>query len=384
LSAALQPDNPTDMKAKTRQSKDEMNVLVLQGGGALGAYQAGAYEALAEAGYQPDWIAGISIGAINGSIIAGNPPEARIERLRTFWETVSSGLQGTLPFFEDYLRTYFNEASANLAATFGIPGFFRPRIPSPYLQPPGSASALSLYDTAPLARTLADLVDFGYLNKDGPRLSVGAVEITDGNFDYFDSHKRVIGAEHIMASGALPPSFAPVEVDGRYYWDGGIVSNTPIDYVLEYEGAEDDMCVFQIDVFRSKGSLPKTIGEVAEREKDIRYSSRTRFNSDHVRKLHDMGKAARRLMDKLPNKLRDDPDAQLLAQFACKANITLAHIIRHDSGVDSGTKDYEFSRLTVMEHWETGKRDVERGLKKKAWRERDKMLSGIQVFDLTK
>jgi NTE family protein len=366
------------------KSQDEMNVLVLQGGGALGAYQAGAYEALAEAGYLPDWVAGISIGAINGSIIAGNPPEMRVEKLRSFWETVSSGLQGTLPFFEDYLRSYFNEASANLAASFGIPGFFSPRIPSPYFQPPGSTSALSLYDTAPLTRTLTELVDFKYLNNEGPRLSVGAVEIIEGNFDYFDSRKRVIGIEHIMASGALPPAFAPVEIDGRHYWDGGIVSNTPIDYVLEFEGADEDMCIFQVDVFRAKGSLPRTMGDVAEREKDIRYSSRTRFNSDHVKMMHDLGKATKRLMDKLPEKLRNDPDAKALAKLACQENVTLAHIIRHDSGSDSGSKDYEFSRLTVMEHWETGRADVERGLKKKSWRERDRKLSGIQVFDLTK
>jgi NTE family protein len=366
------------------KSRDEMNVLVLQGGGALGAYQAGAYEALAEAGYLPDWVAGISIGAINGAIIAGNPPEMRVEKLRSFWETVSSGLQGTLPFFEDYLRSYFNEASANLAASFGIPGFFSPRIPSPYFQPPGSTSALSLYDTAPLTRTLTELVDFKYLNNGGPRLSVGAVEIIEGNFDYFDSRKRVIGVEHIMASGALPPAFAPVEIDGRHFWDGGIVSNTPIDYVLEFEGADEDMCIFQVDVFRAKGSLPRTMGDVAEREKDIRYSSRTRFNSDHVKMMHDLGKATKRLMDKLPEKLRNDPDAKALAKLACQENVTLAHIIRHDSGSDSGSKDYEFSRLTVMEHWETGRADVERGLKKKSWRERDRKLSGIQVFDLTK
>jgi NTE family protein len=366
------------------KSRNEMNALVLQGGGALGAYQAGAYEALATAGYLPDWVAGISIGAINGAIIAGNPPEVRVEKLRAFWETVSSGLQGTIPVFEDYLRSYFNEASANLAATFGIPGFFTPRIPSPYFSPPGNTSSLSVYDTSPLVRTLADLVDFEYLNKEGPRLSVGAVEITEGNFDYFDTKKRKIGVEHIMASGALPPAFAPVQIGQRHYWDGGIVSNTPIDYVLEYEGADEDMCIFQVDVFRAKGSLPRTMGDVAEREKDIRYSSRTRFNSDHVKMMHDLGKAARRLMDKLPDKLKNDPDAKALAILGCQENVTLTHIIRHDSGSDSGSKDYEFSRLTVMEHWETGRADVERGLKKKSWVERDRKLSGIQVFDLTK
>lgn len=366
------------------EKSKELNVLVLQGGGALGAYQAGAYEALAEAGFMPDWVAGISIGAINGAIIAGNRPEDRVPRLKRFWEKVSSGVQGTIPAFEEFLRPYFNEASASLTAAFGVPGFFSPRFPPPQLQVHPQPEAVSYYDTGPLALTLAELVDFEYLKAHGPRLSVGAVDIAMGNFEYFESSHRDFGIANIMASGALPPGFPPVKIGSRYFWDGGLVSNTPIDYVMEYDGARQDMCIFQVDVFRARGQVPKTLGEAAEREKDIRFSSRTRFNSDHIKKMQDMSNAAARLARKLPKELRDDPDAKLLQQWGCQAKVTLAHLIRHDSGVDSGSKDYEFSRLSVEEHWASGRENVRRGLKSKAWKERDQNRNGVQVFDLTR
>jgi NTE family protein len=366
------------------KSAKELNILVLQGGGALGAYQAGAYEALAEAGFLPDWVAGISIGAINGAIIAGNPPEDRVAKLKQFWEKVSSGLQGTIPAFEEYVRPFFNETSANLAASFGVPGFFTPRFPSACFQSKGTMEAISLYDTSPLAQTLKELVNFEYLKEGGPRLSVGAVDVAMGNFKYFDSTKDKLGVKHVMASGALPTAFAPVEIDKRFYWDGGIVSNTPIDYVMEYDGPRQDMCIFQVDVFRARGKMPKTLGEVTEREKDIRFSSRTRFNSDHIQKMQDMSNAAARLAKKLPPELRDDPDAKLLQEWGRQAKITLAHLIRHDTGTDSGSKDYEFSRLSVEEHWASGRENVRRGLRSKAWKERDMKRGGVQVFDLTK
>ncbi len=366
------------------EDRKELTVLVLQGGGALGAYQAGAYEALAEEGFLPDWVAGISIGAINGILIAGNRPEERVAKLRAFWEKVSSGLQGTIPAFDTFIRPYFNEASANLAASFGIPGFFSPRFPPPSFQPKGTPEAISIYDTSPLARTLGKLVDFEYLKKHGPRLSVGAVDVKSGNFKYFDSAKQELNTKHIMASGALPPAFAPVEIDGHFYWDGGIVSNTPIDYVMEYDGARQDMCIFQVDVFRARGDIPKTLSDVTEREKDIRYSSRTRFNSDYIKKMQEMSNAAARLAAKLPVELCDDPDVKLLQSWGAQANITIAHLIRSDTGVDSGSKDYEFSRLSIEEHWNTGRENTLRGLKSKAWVERDGNGSGVRVFDLNK
>ncbi len=273
----------------------EKTVLVLQGGGALGAYQGGAYEALATAGIEPDWVAGISIGAVNSAIIAGNPPARRVQRLRQFWELVSSRL--TLPPIasDNNSRKLFNETSAALVASTGAPGFFDPRYPPAVFMPPGTIQAISIYDTSALRGTLLDLVDFDLLNSGPTRLSVGAVDVASGNFRYFDSASDKIGPEHIMASGALPPGFPPVEIDGQFYWDGGLVSNTPMQYVLDGGGPRTDMCVFQIDLFSAKGPVPETLFDLAQREKEIRFSSRTRFNTDVFREMQTMRRAIRRL-----------------------------------------------------------------------------------------
>src|ERR1700730_4498401 len=257
-------------------------VLVLQGGGALGSYQAGAYQALCRHDFEPEWIAGISIGAINAAIIAGNPRETRVERLKEFWEMVSSPISWNPVTKGDRSRSLFNETSAALIATFGVPGFFTPRFPPAPLWPQGSPQSQSVYDTPPLRATLERLVDFDRINDLKTRLSVGAVSVTTGNFKYFDNFefqklRKKIGQEHIMASGALPPGFPSVEIEGEHFWDGGIASNTPLDYVLDEEPRKD-LLIFQIDLFSARGPLPKSVLQAAEREKDIRYSSRTRMN----------------------------------------------------------------------------------------------------------
>src|SRR5262245_59182730 len=235
-----------DKKTASQGAKrQEMTILVLQGGGALGAYQAGAFEALAEAGWMPDWIAGVSIGAINASIIAGSKPEDRAKHLRLFWNTVSEYLQNKPAIPGEVARRWFNEANAAAAATFGVPGFFSPRFPSPLLSPPGSLEALSFFDTSPLRATLTSLVDFDLLNSGAMRLSLGAVNIRSGNSVYFDTKEQKISVDHVMASGALPPGFPPVLIDGEAYWDGGLVSNTPIQYVLDDSTPPRDMVVFQ-------------------------------------------------------------------------------------------------------------------------------------------
>ena len=238
---------------------EEKIVLVLQGGGALGAYQAGAYETLCEAGEIPTWVAGTSIGAVNGAIVAGNPPERRVQRLREFWERVSSRLLAWPLSNDDNSRRIFNETSAVLVAAGGAPGFFEPRIPPAVLMPQGTPEAISLYDTEPLRATLEELVDFDLLNSGAVRLSVGAVQVLSGNMKYFDTQKMRIGPEHIMASGALPPGFPPIEIDGQPYWDGGLVSNTPLEFVLERTGPRDDMVIFQIDLFSAKGCMPENL-----------------------------------------------------------------------------------------------------------------------------
>jgi len=361
----------------------EKVVLVLQGGGALGAYQAGAYEALAEAGIEPDWIAGISIGAVNGALIAGNKPENRVDRLREFWESISDGIAST-PFGNTEFRIALNEINAARVATFGVPGFFAPRIPPAVFLPPGSKGALSLYTTDPLRETLDELVDFDVLNAGRIRYSAGAVEITSGNFQYFDTANERVTANAVMASAALPPGFPPVEIDGKYYWDGGVVSNTPMQYMLEMTGHRSDSCVFQIDLFSAHGRMPKGLPDVVQREKEIRYSSRTRLNTDFFMELQTFRRAARRLLKKLPPELKDDPDAILLGANSCDAAITIVHLIHRHAAYERYSMDYEFSRLSMLEHWKAGVDDVRHTLAQPAWRNRKKPEMGVTVLDLTR
>jgi NTE family protein len=332
-------------------------VMVLQGGGALGSYQAGAYDALCTHGFDPEWIAGISIGAVNAAIIAGNPKEKRVARLKEFWELVSSPIPWRPLVKSGDSRTAFNEGSAALIATFGVPGFFTPRIPPAPLWPRGTPQAISYYDTTPLRQTLERLVDFDLINKKLVRLSVGAVNVRTGNFAYFDNATQKIGPEHIMASGALPPGFPPIEIDGEHYWDGGLVSNTPLDYVLDCEKT-DDLLIFQVDLFSARGPLPDSILEATEREKDIRYSSRTRLNTDANRKLHNTRKAIRELIARLPPDLKADPLVATLSEAAKENTVTVIHLIYKSKVFESGSKDYDFSRVGMLEHWRSGEEDV--------------------------
>jgi NTE family protein len=361
----------------------ESHVLVLQGGGALGAYQAGAYEALAAYDKAPNWLAGISIGAINAAIIAGNPPEKRIERLRQFWERVSSSLPGSQILPGDKGRTLFNETSAWLASALGVPGFFSPRFVPPFFQSRGTPEALSYYDTTPLRETLCELIDFNLINNGGPRLSIGAVHIKTGNIIYFDSRVREIRVEHVMASGALPPGFPPVIVDGEAYWDGGLVSNTPLQFVLDNRESSEDMCIFQVDLFSASGHVPETIFDVGAREKEIRYSSRTRFNTTSARDTLRLRMAARRLAAKLPEALHDDPDLKLLTEKDGIGSISIIHLIHRPQATQSQSKDFEFSRLSMNEHWEAGYHNVERTFDHEDWKKRVRPREGIAVYDLT-
>lgn len=368
------------------QSNVEQRVLVLQGGGALGAYQAGAYEGLVEAGLEPEWIAGISIGAVNGAIIAGNPPGDRLDRLREFWMELSSGLQGWSLIPGDEGRSVFNDTSSWLAALFGIPGFFRPRVPAPLFASPGTLEALSFYDARPLLATLSRLVDFDYLRELGPRLSVGAVSVETGNLAYFDSARMRLHLEHVIASGALPPGLPPVVIDGEAFWDGGLVSNTPLHYVLDHERPRNDMLVFQLDLFPARGLLPRNIFEVVEREKEIRYSSRTRQNTDIQKELRQLRKAAREVIEELPAGRRKSAAVRKLERLAgegCHAAVTVVHLINRSTAFATHAKDYEFSRLSILEHWQAGLQDVRETLDHEAWRNRKRPLEGLMTLDLT-
>ncbi len=361
---------------------NEECILVLQGGGALGAYQAGVFEALSTLAREPDWVAGISIGAINAALIAGNPRDLRVARLREFWSLLSSALPSPLVTPPLHARETLNEASATQVMLFGVPGFFKPRFPPAPLQPRGSPGAISYYDTAPLKLTLERLVDFDRINAGGMKLSVGAVNVRTGNFAYFDSSKQKIDARHIMASGALPPGFAPVEIDGEHYWDGGLVSNTPLQHVLDQPGKKRRM-VLQVDLFAARGALPATLADVSEREKDIRFSSRTRLGTTNEMDRQVMAQAAQRLIAKLPAELKNDPDVLALSQMRCESAVEVVHLIYRSKHYESQSKDYEFSRLSMQEHWDAGRADMACTLRDPRWHNRERNVTGVQVFDLT-
>ncbi len=330
--------------------------LVLQGGGALGSYQAGVIEALGEAGIDVDWVAGISIGAVNAAILAGNPPERRLARLKAFWEQATSALPSFPIPFGDTAREMVHEWSAAMVAWTGVPGFFTPRMIPPALATPGSPGALSFYDSTPLKATLDSLIDWDLLNKGPVRLSVGAVDVESGNFRYFDTTTERIDARHIMASGALPPGLPPIEIDGRHYWDGGLVSNTPLIHVLDHQSAP--MLVFQVDLFPAAADMPKTIMDVMAREKEIRFSSRTRAITNERMKLRLEREAIRHLLAKLPEALRDDPDVRALSAQSDELPVSLVHLIYRANSWEGGSRDFEFSARSMREHWLAGRTAV--------------------------
>lgn len=272
--------------------------------------------------------------------------------------------------------------SAACVSTVGVPGFFEPRVPPASMMPAGSLAALSVYDSSPLKTTLGELVDFRYVNEHHVRLSVGAVSVRTGNFAYFDSHDIDIAPEHIMASGALPPGLPPVMVEGEAYWDGGLVSNTPLQYILDYTGEKSDKCIFQVDLFSARGSMPQNLLEVAQREKEIRYSSRTRLNSKAFEESQTIRRAIRRLLDRLPAPPSGDRDWELLQNFSCNSAVTIVHLIYRSAAYDTHAQDFEFSRFSVEEHWQAGRNDMRRTLRHRKWRERVKPTDGVRVLDL--
>jgi len=360
----------------------ECIALLLQGGGALGAYQAGVYEALSKASVEPNWIAGISIGAVNSALIAGNAPEKRVQRLRDFWEGVTLPIPLDIsPLIRgDKSREAVNQWYAVCAMTRGIPGFFEPRL-FPWLQPPGSIEATSLYDTSEFKSTLERLIDFDRINSDEMRFSISAVNIRSGNFVYFDNTTHDIIPEHIMASGSLPPGFPPIEIEGESYWDGGLVSNTPLDWVLGSRPQRDSL-VFQVDLWSARGEIPRSLPEVFTRQKEIQYSSRTRSSTDRFRHAQKMRYALANVLEKLPDELKKLPDVQLLAPEAVPKVFNIVELIYRPKQYEGDSKDYEFSRQSMEDHWKSGYYDTVRTLRHKEILERP---SGecVQAFDVT-
>jgi NTE family protein len=354
--------------------------FILQGGGALGAYQAGVHSALLEAGIRPNWIAGISIGSINAAIIAGNPPERQVERLREFWETITTEVLPTWSSITNE-RSSINALSSLHALFLGQQGFYEPRLPPPWLLFQGVLGGRSYYDTSPLKSTLERLIDFDRINAKPVRLSVGAVNVRTGNFSYFDNTAVRIRPEHIMASGALPPGFPPIEIDGEFYWDGGLVSNTPLQYVLDFEPRMDTLA-FQVDLWSAQGPLPNDLGQVYERQKDICYSSRTRYNTDQVAKMQKIRCGIDRLLSKLPKSLSAEPEVALLSEFRSSAVMKIIHLIYRMKDYETFSKDYEFSRTSMREHWQAGYEDTAQTLSHPDWLAAPLPSVGVETHDI--
>jgi len=368
--------------------------LVLQGGGALGGYQCGVYERMHEAGIAPNWIAGISIGAINAAILAGNAPEERIAQLRAFWDQVSEpagplalpavGVRAMLAALPEHhgLLSWARNLSALGALAQGQRGFFQARPLSPFLFGDGSDAATSFYDTAPLRRTLLRFADFERINRDpGVRLTVGATNVVRGNFRYFDSAQEEIRVEHILASAALPPAFPAVEIDGEPYWDGGIVSNTPLEYILDCRPHEDTL-VFQVDLWSARGARPRTLVDVLERIKDIRYSSRTRHGTQMVEVAQKLRTSLKELIDRLPDRRLPPHLQDALSPYLDDRVFNIIHLIYQAKPHEQESKDYAFGTIPLREHWQSGMRDMERTLRRPGYFALPDRAVGVATHDV--
>ncbi|KTC93140.1 MULTISPECIES: DUF3734 domain-containing protein [Legionella] len=367
----------------------ECIALVLQGGGALGSYQGGVYEALAEAELHPDWVAGISIGAINAAIIAGNPPKERADKLKGFWESITANplldwttLSSQLTPRGDLARGFFNNMSAIYTLMNGTTDFFAPRVPTPFFQPDGTIEATSFYDTKALKTTLERFIDFDRINQEGTRFSVGAVNICSGNFVYFDNYKDIIRPEHVMASGSLPPGFAATEIDGEFYWDGGLISNTPLQWIVDGDTRQDTL-VFQVDLWSARGTIPRNLRGAMTRQKEIQYSSRTRAATTQFKRLQQARYILSKLLKKLPREFQEIEEAKILRQIADHKVYNIVQLVYRSQQYESYSKDYEFSRLTMNEHWKAGYYDVLHTLKHPQIFQRPSDKDGVFTFDYT-
>ncbi|WP_133645342.1 DUF3734 domain-containing protein [Paraburkholderia flava] len=364
--------DPTDLHnevgtSPVRALPYETVALVLQGGGALGAYQAGVFEGLHEADIALDWIAGISIGALNTALIAGNPPERRVARLREFWETICQpaffpALPAAFEFAlfnsHEAIRSMFTASQATSAIMQGQKGFFVPRFPPPIGSLPAEPGKVSWYDTSPLRATLLELCDFDRINSGETRVSVGAVNVSTGNFVYFDNTRIELRPEHFMASGALPPAFAPVEIDGEFFWDGGVVSNTPLMEVLRSTPRRDTLA-FQVDLWSARGPVPETMAGIAERTKDVQYSSRTRFVTDMLQRDQRYRNLLRHVLEQVPEEQRRNngwcKEAEALSS---SKRYNVQHLIYQRKNYEQHYKDYQFGVSTMRDHWAAGLDDI--------------------------
>jgi NTE family protein len=357
-----------------RKDRNGQVVLVLQGGGALGAYQVGVYQALHEAGVEPDWIVGTSIGAINASLIAGNAPKDRMSRLEAFWRRMEqrhpwnlvpawTGVPDTLSYWSTLLR--------------GIPGFFEVNPPA-FLgsHVPLGAERAGFYSTAPLRETLGELVDFQLLNRQQTRLTVGAANVRTSMMRYFDSRDMPITVDHILASGALPPAFPPVRVDGELYWDGGILSNTPTEVIFD-DNPRRNSLIFAVHLWNPEGDEPTTILEVLNRHKDVQYSSRIATHIARQKQAHRLRHIVNELIRFLPADVRESPSVQELAGYGCRTQMHVVRLLAPQLDAENHTKDVDFSPSGIRTRWECGYEETKRALGLAAWRGEFDPLDGV-------
>ena len=339
-------------------------VLVLQGGGALGAYQVGVYQALAEAGIAPDWVVGTSIGAINAALIAGGPAKDGLGRLREFWKRVESDRFMGMP-----LPSWFPAAARNMmAVTTGIPSFFRPNTAAFIsAHSPLGAEQAGYYSVAPLADTLTDLVDFDYINNGSIRLTVGASNVQTSEMTYFDSRERPIDLRHVMASGALPPAFPAVRIDDQLYWDGGILSNTPVEVVFDDNPRKNGM-VFAVHLWNPHGEEPETIWEVMNRQKDVQYSSRAASHIKRQRQLHKMRHIIAEMTALIPAEALESLKQRGLTGYGCTTQMHVIRLLAPALDYEDHAKDVDFSADGIRQRWEAGYRHTSETLEKAPWR----------------
>jgi NTE family protein len=353
-------------------------VLVFQGGGALGAYQAGVYQALHEAGIEPDWIIGTSIGAINAGLIAGNEPENRLDRLEEFWRRMKRNEFWGLANWPGLADT----ASYWSTLLAGIPGFFKPN-PLALLgahYPLGRDSA-GFYSTAPLAKTLTELVDFALIARCTPRLTVGAAHVRTSEMRYFDSRETAITVEHVMASGALPPAFPAVRIDGELYWDGGILSNTPTEAIFDDDPRRDSL-IFAVHMWNPMGPEPESIWEVLHRQKDIQYSSRVASHIARQRQVHKLRHVVSELVKLMPDDVRNRAVVKDLAQYGCLTRMHVVQLLAPRLDNENRTKDIDFSPAGISLRWEAGYADTRRALQRAPWNDACDPLEGVILHQL--
>jgi NTE family protein len=355
-------------------------VLVFQGGGALGAYQAGVYQALHEAGIEPNWIIGTSIGAINASLIAGNPPDRRLARLKEFWDRIAHKMiwSGSAAWPQMcQMLSYWS------TLTHGIPDFFEPN-PRAFW---GThvllgADKAGYYSTAPLEKTLGELVDFSLVNRCKPRLTIGAAHVRTSQMKYFDSRDVTINLKHVMASGALPPAFPAVRVDGELYWDGGILSNTPTEVIFD-DNPRHSSLIFAVHMWNPIGTEPETMWEVMHRQKDIHYSSRVATHIVRQLQNHRLRHVIKELLAYIPEDVRNSDDVRELAGWGCLTRMHVVRLLAPRLANEDHTKDVDFSPSGIRERWDAGHADTLRAIERKPWQGDFDPLEGVILHEPT-